>query len=99
VFFGRWYNLYEEGIGELTFSRFLKYAFGIMLFERLAFDKASPPAFSKKEDARKFYQNIEKTLLGIWDSMFPKSTKSKEGTIDGMLVFKAQQERRKAKNG
>jgi len=99
VFFGRWYNLYEEGIGELTFLRFLKYAHGIMLFESSAFDKVSPPAFGKKEDGRRFYENIEKKLLGIWDSMFPKSGKSKEEIKAGMLVFKAGQEKRKAKNG
>jgi len=99
VFFGRWYNLYEEGIGELTFLRFLKYASGIMTFEKLAFDKASPPSFGKKEDGRKFYQNIEKTLDGIWDSMFPPSKKHEEDTKEAMLVFKAKQEKRKAKNG
>lgn len=98
MFFGRWYNLYEEGIGELTFLRFLKYASGIMTFEKLAFDKASPPSFGKAEDGRKFYQNIQKTLDGIWNSMFPKSGKSKEEIEEGMLVFKAKQEKRKAQN-
>ena len=99
MFFGRWYHLYEEDIGELTFLRFLKYSHGIMLFESAAYDKASPPAFGKKEDGRKFYQNIEKKLDNIWSSMFPKSTKSKEETVNAMLVFKAKQEKRKAGNG
>ena len=66
-----------------------------MVHEQLAFDKASPPAFTDRAGAMKFQQSIKEKLDGIWTMMFPKSLVHSEEEIRKMEAFRVRKEREK----